>query len=139
MELLIVCSVEYLKARGAETVSLGLAPMNNLNQSETSRLESGVDFLAKAVGDLEKKNSLCTFKKKFQPGWESRYLVYSSTLALPKAGWAVYRAHQRDATASRIAYRTLRKWQAVRREARQQCRMQEVARKKAFSSRHAAL
>ncbi len=112
MELLIVRSVEYLKAHGAQMVSLGLAPMHNTSQCESSRLESSVDFLTNAVGDLKKKASLCTFKKKFKPVWESRYLVYSSKMALPKAAWAVYRAHQRDASAPRILYRSLRKWRA---------------------------
>lgn len=120
MELLIVRSVAYLKAHGAKMVSLGLAPMNNLNQSDLSRLASSMDFLASAVGDAQKKASLCNFKKKFQPSWESRYVVYSSKLGLPKAGWALYRAHQRDATVPRAVYQVLSKWQTVRHEARLQ-------------------
>ncbi|MEO7019467.1 MAG: phosphatidylglycerol lysyltransferase domain-containing protein [Ktedonobacteraceae bacterium] len=120
MELLIVRSVAYLKASGAEMVSLGLAPMNNVNQSDASRLEASMEFLANVVGDLKKKASLCTFKKKFQPAWESRYLVYSSKLGLPKASWALYRAHQCDATVSRTAYQAVSKWRTERREARLQ-------------------
>lgn len=116
MELLIVRSIAYLQAHGAEIMSLGLAPMNNVNQSDVSRLEAGMDFLAKIVGDLQKNASLCTFKKKFQPSWESRYLVYSSKLGLPKAGWALYRAHQRDATVPHTIYRAVRKWQVRQRD-----------------------
>lgn len=116
MELLIVRSIAYLQANGAEIMSLGLAPMNNVNQSDVSRLEAGMDFLAKIVGDLQKNASLCTFKKKFQPSWESRYLVYSSKLGLPKAGWALYRAHQRDATVPHTIYRAVRKWQVRQRD-----------------------
>lgn len=114
MELLIIRAVEYFKTSGAQIVSLGLAPRHNTNQSETSRLESSVDMLANVVGDLKKKDSLCMFKKKFKPTWESRYLVYSSKMALPKAGWAVYRAHQRNVSTSRMLYRSLRKWRIGR-------------------------
>jgi phosphatidylglycerol lysyltransferase len=110
MELLIVRSVEYLKARGTEIVSLGLAPMSNVNQADETFIEYGIDRLSNFVGDLSKKASLCNFKKKFQPCWESRYLVYSSSLNLPKVGWALYRAHQRDVTFHGLVYRALRRW-----------------------------
>jgi phosphatidylglycerol lysyltransferase len=114
MELLIVRSIEYLKARGAEVMSLGLAPMSNINQSDETFLEYGIDLLSNFVGDLSKKASLCNFKKKFQPVWESRYLVYSSSLKLPKAGWALYRAHQRDVSVYHVACRAVHRWQADR-------------------------
>jgi phosphatidylglycerol lysyltransferase len=119
IELLIVRSMEYLKARGAEIVSLGLAPMSNINHSDETFLEYGIDFLSNFVGDLSKKASLCNFKKKFQPRWESRYLIYSSTLILPKAGWALYRAHQHDVSIYRMVHQALNKWRADHREAGQ--------------------
>jgi phosphatidylglycerol lysyltransferase len=119
MELILVRSMEYLKARGAEIVSLGLAPMSNSNHSDETFLEEGIDFLSNFVGDMNKKASLFNFKKKFQPVWESRYLVYSSTLALPKAGWALYRAHQRDVSVRSMLYRTVNQWRTVRREVQQ--------------------
>lgn len=116
MELLLVRSTEYLKARGAQIVSLGLAPRSNVNQTDETFLENGIDFLTHFVGDLNKKSSLCNFKMKFRPRWESRYLVYSHTLRLPKAGWALYRAHQHDASLHRMLYKALRKWQSARRD-----------------------
>lgn len=112
MELLIVRAMEYLKADGAEIVSLGLAPMSNANHSDETFLDYGIDLLSNFVGDLSKKASLSNFKKKFQPGWESRYMVYSSTLKLPKAGWALYRAHQRDLTGCQVACRSVKTWWA---------------------------
>jgi len=111
MELLIVRSIEYLKAGGAEVVSLGLAPMSNINLGDETFLEYGIDLLSNFVGDLSKKASLSNFKKKFQPTWESRYLVYSSSLKLPKAGWALYRAHQQDVSVHNVVCKALRKWQ----------------------------
>ena len=91
-------------------VSLGLAPMSNINHSDETFLDYGIDLLSNFVGDLSKKSSLCNFKKKFQPTWESRYLVYSNTLKLPKVGWALYRAHQRDVSFCSVMLRGFRKW-----------------------------
>jgi phosphatidylglycerol lysyltransferase len=119
MELLIVRSIEYLKAGGAEIISLGLAPMSNFNRSDETFMEYGIDLLSNFVGDLSKKTSLSNFKKKFQPTWESRYLVYSNTMKLPKAGWALYRAHQRDISFYRMTYQALQKWRTIGHEVQQ--------------------
>lgn len=110
MELLLARSIEYLKICGAEMVSLGLAPMSNANNEDVSFLDSSIDFLTHRFGNLSKSQSLFNFKKKFQPTWESRYLVFSHTLTLPKVGWALFKAHQEDATLLRTVRRSLLEW-----------------------------
>ncbi len=110
MELLLARSIEYLKIYGAEMVSLGLAPLSNANNEDISFLDSRVDFLTHRFGNLSKSQSLFNFKKKFQPTWESRYLVFSHTLTLPKIGWALFKAHQEDATLLRTVRRSLLEW-----------------------------
>ena len=110
MELLLTGSIEYLRSCGAEMVSLGLAPLSNANHEDVSFLDSGIDFLTHRFGNLSQSQSLFNFKKKFQPTWESRYLVFSHTLTLPKIGWALYRAHQEDATLLKTARATLLGW-----------------------------
>jgi phosphatidylglycerol lysyltransferase len=110
MELLLARTIEYLKNRGVEMVSLGLAPMSNANNEDASLLDSSVDLLTHRFGNLSNSQSLFNFKKKFQPTWESRYLVFSHTLTLPKVGWALYRAHQQDATLLRTLRRSLKGW-----------------------------
>ncbi len=114
MELLLSRSIEYLKNAGAEMVSLGLAPLSNVNQTEETFLGSSIDFLNSHFGNPDNNRSLFSFKKKFQPCWESRYLVYSSTLTLPKVGWALYRAHERDALLLAVIYKALKEWLGVR-------------------------
>jgi phosphatidylglycerol lysyltransferase len=94
-------------------VSLGLAPLSNVNETEGTFLETSIDFLNSHFGNPDNNHSLFNFKKKFQPCWESRYLVYSSTLTLPKVGWALYRAHQRDALLLAVIYKTLKGWLGV--------------------------
>ncbi|GAC1393601.1 MAG: hypothetical protein NVS4B11_22590 [Ktedonobacteraceae bacterium] len=114
MELLLARSIEYLKERGAAMVSLGLAPQSNANEDDETFLANSIDFLTHRFGDPEKNCSLFNFKKKFQPTWESRYLVYSSTLSLPKIGWALYHAHQRDTSMLKAVRRTIHEWQRNR-------------------------
>ncbi len=110
MELLLARSIEHLKNCGADMVSLGLAPLSNVNNEDVSHLDSSIDLLTHRFGNLSKSQSLFNFKKKFQPTWESRYLVFSHTLTLPKVGWALYKAHQQDATLIRTVRRSIMEW-----------------------------
>ncbi|GAC1343378.1 MAG: hypothetical protein NVSMB27_03280 [Ktedonobacteraceae bacterium] len=115
MELLLACSIDYLKGCGAKMVSLGLAPLSNINHDDEHLLDNSIDFLTHRFGNPDKNSSLFNFKKKFQPVWESRYLVYSSTLKLPTIGWALYHAHQRDVSKLGILARSMREWRRHRR------------------------
>lgn len=108
MELLLARSIEYMQNSGCQMVSLGVAPMSNANAEDESFLWSSIDSLAGRFGNPAKGRSLFNFKKKFQPTWESRYLVYSDTLDLPKIGWAIYHAHQSDATLIRMLRQSIR-------------------------------
>ena len=111
MELLLARSIEYLKNGGAEMVSLGLATLSNTRHDEEGFLDSSVGFLSHHFGNPRKNLSLFNFKKKFQPVWESRYLVYSNTLKLPSIGWALYHAHQRNVSPLITLSRGLQLWQ----------------------------
>lgn len=112
MELLISLSIDYLKGRGAEIVSLGLAPMGNANQEAQTSLNSTVDFLTHRFGNLSQSQSLFKFKEKFHPTWESRYLVYSNPLLLPKIGLALYEVHQPDTSWIAVLRETVQDWLA---------------------------
>jgi phosphatidylglycerol lysyltransferase len=111
MELLLSCSIDYLKSTGAEMVSLGLAPMSKVNQQDQTALDSIIDFLTQRYGYLNQSQSLFKFKQKFQPSWESRYLVYPHSSHLPKIGWALYAAHQQDTSLIALTRRSMRNWQ----------------------------
>ena len=114
MELLLACSIDYLRSDGAEMVSLGLAPLGNANSDDASFLDSSVEFLTHRFGNLRQSQSLFKFKQKFQPCWESRYLAFSHTLTLPKIGWALYAVHQRNTSLLTALYTSLRSWQKSR-------------------------
>ena len=119
MELLLACSINYLKGHGAEMVSLGLAPLSNVTHTTETLLDSSVDFLTHRFGNLRHSESLFKFKQKFQPSWESRYLAYVHTLTLPKVGLALYTAHQREASWLATLRRSLKAWRLKRHTARQ--------------------
>jgi len=110
IELLLSRSIEFLKSCGAEMVSLGLAPLSNAKNEDASFLDNGIDILTHRFGNLRESQSLFHFKKKFHPTWESRYLAFSHTLTLPKVGWALYKAHQQDATLLRTIRGSLKGW-----------------------------
>jgi phosphatidylglycerol lysyltransferase len=114
MELLLARSIEYFKKEGSDIVSLGLAPLSNVHRTDETFVRTSIDFLTHHFGNPDKNRSLFTFKKKFQPQWESRYLVYSHTLTLPTVGWALYRAHQQDVSMLGTCVRFLREQQVRR-------------------------
>ncbi len=114
MELLLARSIEYMKTGGFEMVSLGLAPLSNANEEDETFLGTSLDFLTERFGNPSKNQSLFNFKKKFQPTWESRYLVYSDTLSLPKIGWALYHAHQTNTSILKAFRQSLAEWQKNR-------------------------
>ncbi len=127
MELLLARSIEYMKCDGAQMVSLGLAPLSNTNAEDETFLGTSIDFLTDRFGNPSKNQSLCNFKKKFQPTWESRYLVYSGALSLPKIGWALYNAHQSDMNLIRALRQTIREWLRNRQELHTTTRTLETA------------
>ncbi len=110
MELLLAYTIEYMKTCKAQMVSLGLAPLSNANDEDETFLDTSIDFLTERFGNPSKNQSLFNFKKKFQPTWESRYLVYSDALNLPKIGWALYHAHQEDASLFGTLRKSLLEW-----------------------------
>ena len=119
MDLLITRSIEHLKNEGALLLSSGLAPMSNANQEEGTFITSRLDVFASLFGNPAKNQSLFFFKKKFNPTWESRYLVYSEALDLPKVGLALYKAHAPQDSVSYALSHGVRNWlhnQAERRQ-----------------------
>lgn len=100
MELLIASSIEWAKAHSFTRMSLGLAPLVGVDGEpwETtgsatgceqsirpfSLLERSAAFLHRRGIVLDTYRSLYAFKAKFQPTWESRYIIVSKRRALPR-------------------------------------------------------
>ncbi|HEV2654460.1 MAG TPA: phosphatidylglycerol lysyltransferase domain-containing protein, partial [Ktedonobacteraceae bacterium] len=92
IELLLVRSIERFRSRGAHILSLGLVAWSDTRQEMTPAQRQIVSFITDHLHLLGSHSSLFKFKQKFSPRWESRYIVASGTLALPKIALAVFSA-----------------------------------------------
>lgn len=90
MEMLFVALIERFRAEGKTGMSLGLAPLANVEG------EGGLDRLLAAVRDHGGRAfnfiGLYEFKNKWHPTWEPRYLAYHGPAQLPRAALSVVRA-----------------------------------------------
>jgi lysylphosphatidylglycerol synthetase-like protein (DUF2156 family) len=91
MDLLLVQAIERFRLRGAHRVSLALVALADTRQELALPWRHLVDVAARRMALFEQRQTLLRFKQKFAPCWESRYLVASSRLALPKIALAVLR------------------------------------------------
>jgi lysyl-tRNA synthetase class 2 len=88
-EFLVVKTIEALRERGVEEVSLNFAAFARLMQSPRGRLQRLARRLIALGNPFFQIESLYRFNAKFFPRWESRYLLYEGTLGLARAGLAV--------------------------------------------------
>jgi phosphatidylglycerol lysyltransferase len=93
MELLLVRAIERFRDEGAAILSLGLAPLANANGEPLTNIGQVCCAFSSRFGSNKQAASLVAFKRKFGPRWESRYIVYPGTLALPRVGLAILSAH----------------------------------------------
>ena len=94
IELLLVRAIERFRSCGAQVVSLGMVAMADTRQEMTPGQRQLASFVTDHLRLLETHRTLFNFKQKFHPHWESRYVVASTTLALPKIALAVLRVHE---------------------------------------------
>jgi lysyl-tRNA synthetase class 2 len=88
VEFLVARSVELLRERGVEEVSLNFAAFGRLLHSPRNpaeRLLGRLLSLADAFFQIER---LYRFNAKFFPRWEPRYLMYERVAGLPRVGLA---------------------------------------------------
>ena len=91
MESLLVSAMERFRSSGAQVVSLGLVALADIGQEMTSVERNLVHLVTGRLHLMENRETLFTFKQKFHPCWESRYLVTNTRLSLPKVALAVLR------------------------------------------------
>jgi phosphatidylglycerol lysyltransferase len=96
IELLLVNALEHFKDQGATMMSLGLAPLSNHNQSPIASLDHCCSLLARRSRTFRHFQTLTAFKRKFQPTWENRYLIFSHPLSLGQIGLALHAVHQQE-------------------------------------------
>lgn len=97
MDFLIVEAIDHFKTRGVEEVSLGNAPLANVDVDsgghDPTRQERAVKFLFENFDRFYGYKSLFNFKKKYQPEWQGRYLCYRPGVTLAMVGLAIAGVH----------------------------------------------
>jgi phosphatidylglycerol lysyltransferase len=101
MELLVVRSVEAARERGDAMLSLSLSALARVGDEDHARIGLGSaraepdrarEFLMEHLARFYDFKGLLRWKKKFNPAFEDRYLIYPSPLVLPRVVLALVRA-----------------------------------------------
>ncbi len=97
MDFLIVEAIDHFKTLGVEEISLGNAPLANVDAAEEgailTREERAVKFLFENFDRFYGYKKLFNFKKKYQPEWQGRYLAYKPRTRLAMVALAVAGVH----------------------------------------------
>ena len=81
MEFLFTCIAQRLREDGFERFCLGMAPLSGINRSPlASRWHRIAGLVWEHGGRVYNFQGLRTFKNKFHPSWEPRYLAASGAI-----------------------------------------------------------
>lgn len=97
MECLFASMLQHCQELGYAEFDLGLSALAGVGEAEQSgRLEKVLIYLSEHLSKFYKFQGLHSFKDKFGPRWEARYLVYPSLGSLPDVVVALIRADSGD-------------------------------------------
>ncbi|EDX77053.1 conserved hypothetical protein [Coleofasciculus chthonoplastes PCC 7420] len=97
MDFLFISLFQHFKEQGYDSFNLGLSALSGVGEHKKSpRLEKALHYLYEHLNQFYNFQGLHTFKDKFHPHWEPRYLVYPSATALPEVVVALIRADSGD-------------------------------------------
>ena len=97
MDVLFTSLLQHYKQAGFSRFSLGLSALSGLGHSQTSpRLEKAMAGLVDHLDRFYGFRGLHSYKAKFRPRWEPRYLIYPSLAALPDVVVALMRLDSGD-------------------------------------------
>ncbi|QWL33186.1 bifunctional lysylphosphatidylglycerol flippase/synthetase MprF [Rathayibacter toxicus] len=93
IEFLLGEAAEHMKRDGLAVMSLSGAPLAVTDSSSGNATARLLDRIGSALEPAYGFRSLHAFKRKFQPEFEPRWLLYPDTTALPIAGIALTRCY----------------------------------------------
>ncbi len=97
MDALFVSMFEHFQQQGYDGFNLGLSALSGLGESEAApRLEKGMHYLYEHLNQFYNFKGLHSYKEKFHPRWEPRYLVYPNLASLPDVVVGLVRADSGD-------------------------------------------
>jgi phosphatidylglycerol lysyltransferase len=92
MDYLFVKLFEYARKKGYARVSLGMAPMTGFQEHEEATLQERViHSVFQKLNSIFSFRGLRQYKAKFATSWEPRYLIYQSSMDLPRIALAFRR------------------------------------------------
>ena len=84
MEFLFASLLQHYQKLGYQEFNLGLSALSHTAEQPSSRkLDKGLRYLYEHLNRFYNFKGLHSFKAKFQPRWEPRYLVFPGLAALP--------------------------------------------------------
>ena len=75
IDFLMIEMFLYLKSKGFQRVNMGLAPMSGIEQGKDFP-EKTIKFAYEQIRSFAHYKGLRSFKDKFDPEWQNRYLIY---------------------------------------------------------------
>ncbi len=97
MDFLFISMLQHFKEHGYDSFNFGLSALAGVGDNPESRsLEKVLGYLYEHLNRFYNFKGLHSYKEKFRPRWEPRYLVYPSLAALPEVIVALIRADSGD-------------------------------------------
>jgi phosphatidylglycerol lysyltransferase len=97
MDFLILSMLNYFQKKGYNSFNFGLSALSGVGENpHANRLEKVLAYLYKHLNQFYNFQGLHTYKAKFHPRWESRYLIYPGNQSLPDVVVALIRADSGD-------------------------------------------
>ncbi|MEI6038961.1 MAG: phosphatidylglycerol lysyltransferase domain-containing protein [Actinomycetes bacterium] len=97
-ELMIVNAAQYAKEQGLKYVSLNFAAFRSLferaDKISAGPITRGSRNIIRFFSNFFQVESLYRFNAKFDPEWQTRYVLYPKPRDLPAVGWAAIRAEK---------------------------------------------
>lgn len=97
MELLFLFVFDWAKKKKYATFSLGFSPLSGIGERpDDPVIEKALHYFYENFSRLHFFKGLHTFKDKFHPRWEKRYMIYPGATSLPAIAIGLARAHNGD-------------------------------------------
>ncbi len=98
MDFLFVSLIKWAAEQGYDTFSLGLSPLSGVGETpHDSTTERALHYIYEHIDTFYNFKGLHSYKEKFHPAWEPRYLIFPNTVSLPMVALAMIRADSGEA------------------------------------------
>lgn len=90
----IAQAVVYFKSHGVSKLNLGLSPLADLEmRTKTNIIDKIKNNIFDQFNQFYGYKSIFSFKKKFNPSWQHKYLAYKNRIDLPSITSAILQVH----------------------------------------------